>query len=274
MTTIQRTVVAMSLMVVFLMILVPPWKGGDYALIFGPHNLNEIDFKRLLVQLALVATAGYALLIIGKPTTVQDAQETPQPGRSSVVPMLLCAGAFILLFGTAVGWHWLSQFFQAQQSQAMQEAQLRATREAAEAQQKSRAAAEEYERTLQQDAQAQEEARLNKLATPKTWSLVGRPIPNIRASARTYWKNGLLYLQLRLNGSASDLEYGIDKHPTFHLELIDQDGLTVQAMEISPSTFEPQRNKGGAITSYVSANQTIAMEDALYNTIASVKLTN
>lgn len=261
-------------MVVFLMILVPPWKGGDYALIFGPHNLNEIDFKRLLVQLALVATAGYALMMIAKPTTSQDAQQTSQQGRSSVVPLVLCAGSFILLLGTAVGWHWLNEFFRASQSQAAQEAQLRAAREAAEAQAKARAEAEEHERKLQQEAQAQEEARLRKLATPKNWSLVGKSIPNVRSSARTFWKNGLLYLQLRLSGSASALEYGIDKHPTFHLELIDRDGLTVQAMEISPSTLEPQRNKGGAITGYVSANQTLSLEDALYNTIASVKLTN
>lgn len=285
MTTFQRLVLALCALILFGMILVPPWADGEYALIFSPHSPDSIDFKKLILQSLLIGVAGGALFVLSKPSRPSSGDSAV--AKESITPLILSAGCFGVIFVTALGWYGVTEYlkFEQQRAKAVAEAEEHRRESIARASQantnlqqldaelKGQAQQAEHDLAFQQQKKAAESARFQRLAVPKDWNIVATNFPRgTRISADTYWNKGTTYLKVKLFGTAESLEYGIDKHPLLTLSLVGTDGLVIQSIQIDSQKLEPFRNSSGAIIGYSSQIQGIQMDDSVYENLGSLRL--
>jgi|GEM_PF-3359089 len=293
MTNSQRTIILIGLLSAFLMILVPPWKGSSYRLIFDPPAFtNTIDFPRLQIQFAMVAILCVALFLIPKPTSI-DADQSEADGARSTMPSrqtFIVLTSFIALTIGATGWHFFqkhqleAQVLKAQKDKKEALAVYWNAKNAGEAERQNRElqyreqqareaaqVAQEIER-LEQKQQAADKARLYQLALPKRFNIKQQISSGVTGFLQICWKDGAIYYLLKLQGSATNLEYAIDQHPNFSVALLTRDGLEVAKLNIQSSTLQPLRQKSGAIIGMSSPREVVGCSLESFESIRGVQL--
>lgn len=293
MSTNQRTVVLLGLFATFFIILVPPWLGASYGLIFDPPTAySKIDIQRLAIQLALVAIFCGALFLMAKPDSANRAggEDGKQGEKPLSRQMTIVLVAFVIATIGATGWHFYNKHAanereqeaariqaaaEAKRLQAMNDAEAeRQRREVELTKRKNEAATQAALATakMEQDQQAAGQAKLASLARPKRFNFGQQAFSGVNGLLQVYWKDNILFYQLKLQGSAEKLEYASGAHPTFRIALVSRDGLAHETLCIDAATLQPLKGRRGAITGVVSPNQNVGCSMETFEGIVAVRL--
>lgn len=293
MSTNQRTVVLLGLFTTFFMILVPPWFGASYGLIFDPPAAySKIDIQRLAIQLVLVAILCGALFLMAKPHVAnQDAGEDgKQQEKLLSRQMTIVLAVFLIATIGATGWHFYNKnaarvraeeaartqaITETKLLNAMHDAVVEGQRQELElTKQKENAAAQVALATakMEQDQQAAWQAKLASLARPKRFSFGQQAFSGVNGLLQVYWKDNILFYQLKLQGSAEKLEYASGAHPIFRIALVSRDGLAIETLSIDAATLQPLKGRRGGITGVVSPNQNVGCSMETFESVVAVRL--
>lgn len=280
----QKLTIVVSLIALFAMILVPPWKGGQYSLLFDPPTGDaQLDFTRLLVQGILLITVCATFFLILKPSTDEQARQLSENDGTKTTSdhtLLKRAGmAFTAILILVMGWHFFCEY---QERLLAKQEQLLAEQKAENARQEwvryqaqqNKIATEQA--LAQQKANQEQEAawaqRLAKAGTPKTWPLPANYGEGIRANLITYWKDEQLVYKLVLEGSPESLEYAAAARPTTGISLLNADGLMIGNITVESSALQSYKNNRGAITRMSSPPQTLGSSLDAYEAVVKVRM--
>jgi len=285
------------------MILVPPWEGASYGLIFDPpHGATEIDYNRLGIQLVLVGIAcGAIYLALPNNPAAVPLKTSTHSGAWLSKKSLFVTLALLTMVSIPLGWKAYEQL-QAKLA-ADAEVQRRQENEKAESlrlaevqeegyrrdEERRRELAEERDRIDEQKRLAAEQQRLaeeelrrrqrqeqlatfahyKKLATTKSWTAKGSPRANVKTVVHTYWKDSQIFFRLELKGPPETLEYTLGEHPMLSISMVNKDAQPVTNFSFEAAELIPKRGKNGGITSMTSRNRAAACAMDTYESLAS-----
>lgn len=264
MTNKQKYALVFGLFAIFMMVLIPPWQSSGYGLIFDPPaGADEIDFKRLLVQVAMAAILSGALFLVSKsdkPTEASDEESKPENAFSK--PAIYVFSVFLIATCAVLGVH----FYGKHQAEVQAQELLRQQAEAARLVQEKLAADEAAAQQAQEQARLQAAeneranaeawiARLQVAAKPRQWRVTRGP-QGVQTTLQTYWKDDNIFYRLQLKGSPDALEAATAGDKIYAIRLDNKDGISIGNLSVRASELRNYRDRGGTISIMASDNAT------------------
>lgn len=250
----QRYVLVIGLLLVFGMILVPPWSSEGYAPVFAPpYPGDRIDVVRLLFQVAAVLVFSVAMWVMFKsdPAAVRNVEDrSAESGEceaeniarrdSGDQSSLYVLSAFVGVLLLVVGWHFYGEW--EKELEARREWERTALIETNRERVRQEVVSEQVERA------ARFREYVTSLAVPRLWPVIRTSVPGISARLFTYWKDGNLYFQVKLTGGAEALEHAGASHQNYKIVLRDTDGVEVFSASVNASELRPQGTSAGMVS--------------------------
>lgn len=276
MSSKKRAVIVGSLLVCFMMVLIPPSKSGSYVFIFNTTGF-ALDITRLAVQFVLVCIAAGAVYmsIGGEQKTLPDTSEEPKLFKIATISLVSMIALALFAF---IGIESFKAYSAWQEEQRKKEIELTNQKLALlEAEKQREADRLEQEATnrrnlVQAQAAAEAAAHRLELGKQKVWTPQRTKERSVTASPITYWRDDSMVIRFQLSGPAEYLEIASGKHKSYQVVFLTREGLEAESLSFNPSELRRYKGKSGAITIMATNPRTSYCDQNKYESFKTWKL--
>lgn len=250
----RRVTSLVGISLILLMLMVPPWRSGDYSFFLIPPAAGaEIDVVRLLLQVLIVFVLTAAILVMQTDSVHEDGGARRSRIYGSVFVGLIIISAI---------WGSLALNERRREGIAQESKVQQAT-----LQQSNALKVEQKNREL-----IRQETSLARLAAPRKWEEVKRVCPGVNGTVWTSWTSGKLHYRIHLTGHPEDLEFARASHHVIVISLFSQTRRSPLCSISLPGTELKSYNAKGKIYAVGSDQLSVPLAQESYEHASDCKI--